>query len=47
MQTLTIADYIEPNIKYLFNESGVIIAACVSGLVGDTRPDDNKAVPEI
>jgi len=38
---------IEPNIQLFFNEAGQITAACVTGLVGDVRPDDNRAICEV
>jgi len=36
----------EPNIKVFFNDAGQAMAACITGLVGDLRPDDNHAIPE-
>jgi len=44
MQFTNTSSGIEPNIKLFFNGAGQTIAACVTGLVGDARPDTNRAI---
>jgi len=44
MQFNTIPSGLAPNIEFFFNDVGQTVAACVTGLVGDARPDTNRAI---
>jgi len=37
---------IQPNVLYFYSGAGYVMAACVTGLVGDVNPSDNRAIPE-
>jgi len=36
-----------PRIECFFCGTGELMAACVSGIIGDVMPEANRAIPEI